>query len=91
MATGKKKTAKVAATSNGKNLTPSQLSALKRKWAKEEKDYWDRQANIIRNKITYLKQQLPAAKKLKIKVKLTSLQLRIKELEKHLKKIETRK
>lgn len=75
------------ATLNGKRLTPKQLAAWKKKIAKEDKAFWDKEAKKIRTQIAVLKKQLPAAKKLPIKVKATSIQIRIKDLENQLKRI----
>lgn len=75
------------ATLNGKTLTAKQLATWKRKIAKEDKAFWDKEAKKISLQISTLKKQLPAAKKLPIKVKATSIQIRIKDLESQLKRI----
>lgn len=78
------------ATLNGKKMTAAQYTALKKKWKKEDRAFWKTEASKIRTQISGLKKRLPAAKKLPIKVKATSIQMRINELETQLKRISKR-
>lgn len=66
---------------NGKRLTPKQYAAWKKKQEAEIKQFWQSQVKKLRTEKAALKKRYTSAKKLPIKVKATAIQMRIREID----------